>query len=173
MAEEKLQDEKGSLMEAAQSQSFNDLGTIDKTNISLFTERLVVQLNKRKIGEIVVRKQVETQIIEVPVQRERLIVEQVSPVYKQLAEIGLEEPEIHRGSAACSTDWDDHPVVSGFFSTPEAASQFLSAIAGLSYNGCGQVELRITLSDSKLKSSYERWLYEHSDVEGFPVVSSP
>ena len=57
----------------------------------LLGERIVVNRSKRKIGEVIVRKEVETRMvqIQVPVRHEKLIVEQVSPEYKQLAEIDL------------------------------------------------------------------------------------
>jgi Domain of unknown function (DUF2382) len=150
-------------MEAAQSPVIDNCEPIGETSINLFAERLVVQLSKRKLGEIVIRKQVETQYIEVPVRCEKLIVEQVSPTYKQLAEIAPRDSKVLGISCSSALDWSEHPIVSGFFSTPEAASQFLSAIASLTYNGCSQIELRITLKDSKLKSGYERWLQEHSE----------
>ena len=57
----------------------------------LLGERVVVNRSKRKIGEVIVRKEIETRMvqIQVPVRHEKLIVEQVSPEYKQLAEIDL------------------------------------------------------------------------------------
>jgi len=55
--------------------------------IRLLGERLVVDRGKRKIGEVIVRK-IETRMIQVPVRHE-VIVEQVSPERKQLAEINL------------------------------------------------------------------------------------
>jgi stress response protein YsnF len=57
--------------------------------IPLLAERVVVDRQKRKKGEIVVRKVIETEVIEVLVRREKLIVEQVSPEYKELAVIDL------------------------------------------------------------------------------------
>lgn len=61
--------------------------------IPLREERLIVDQKKRKVGEVVVRKEIETEIIEVPVQREKLIVEQVGAEPKQLAEIDLTEDQ--------------------------------------------------------------------------------
>ncbi|MDX2239153.1 MAG: DUF2382 domain-containing protein [Leptolyngbyaceae cyanobacterium bins.302] len=52
-------------------------------------ERLVVDHKKQKAGEVIVRKEIETEIVEVPVQREKLIVEQVGAEPRQLAEIDL------------------------------------------------------------------------------------
>jgi stress response protein YsnF len=57
--------------------------------ISLLSERVVVDRQKRKSGEVVVRKVIETEVVEVLVRREKLIVEQVSPSYKELAVIDL------------------------------------------------------------------------------------
>lgn len=61
--------------------------------IRLIEERLVVNRSKRKIGEVIVRKEIETRIIQVPVRYEKLIIEQVSPERKQLVEINLGQVE--------------------------------------------------------------------------------
>ena len=72
-----------------------DSRTITEEKISLLEERLIVDFVRRKSGEIVIRKEIETCLlqVEVPVRREKLIIEQVSPEYKRLAEINLgQEP---------------------------------------------------------------------------------
>lgn len=68
--------------------------TTQEEVIPLLEERLIVDQKQRKVGEVVVRKEIETEIIEVPVQREKLIVEQVGPEPKQLAEIDLTEEQV-------------------------------------------------------------------------------
>ena len=64
--------------------------------IRLLGERVVIDRNKRKVGEVVVRKEIgiRTIQVEIPVRYEKLIVEQVSPEYKQLAEIDLGQEEV-------------------------------------------------------------------------------
>jgi len=62
--------------------------------IRLLGERLVVDRSKHKVGEVIVRKEIETRIIQVPVRYEKLIVEQVSPEHKQLVEIDLGQAEV-------------------------------------------------------------------------------
>lgn len=62
--------------------------------IRLLGERLVVDRSKRKVGEVIVRKEIVTRMIQVPVRYEKLIVEQVSPERKQLAEIDLGQEEV-------------------------------------------------------------------------------
>ena len=68
-----------------------DSRVLTEETILLLEERLMVDVARRKIGEIVVRKEIEshTITIQVPVRRERLIVEQISPEYKILAEVNL------------------------------------------------------------------------------------
>lgn len=62
--------------------------------IPLREERLIVDQQRRKVGEVVMRKEIETEIIEVPVQREKLIVEQVGDDPKRLAEIDLADEQL-------------------------------------------------------------------------------
>ncbi len=65
---------------------------VDEANIALRTEKLVIERERRKVGEVVVRKEVETEYIQVPVKREKLIIEQVNDAEsKRLAEIPLSE----------------------------------------------------------------------------------
>ncbi|MDX2231958.1 MAG: DUF2382 domain-containing protein [Leptolyngbyaceae cyanobacterium bins.349] len=61
--------------------------------IPLREERLIVDRQKQKVGEVIVRKEIETEIIQVPVQREKLIVEQVGAEPRQLAEIDLTDEQ--------------------------------------------------------------------------------
>ena len=69
--------------------SEDTLKILSQDIVRLVEERLVVNRSKRKIGEVIVRKEIETRIIQVPVRYEKLIVEQVSPERKQLVEINL------------------------------------------------------------------------------------
>jgi len=75
---------------------------VTEEKISLLEERLIVDFIRRKVGEVVIRKEIETCLlqVEVPVRREKLIVEQVSPDYKRLAEIDLGQEPILDGTIA-------------------------------------------------------------------------
>ena len=69
---------------------------VDEANIALKAEKLVIERERKKVGEVVVRKEVETHYIQVPVKREKLIIEQVSDQEsKRLAEIPLSEQIIN------------------------------------------------------------------------------
>ncbi|WP_235526458.1 YsnF/AvaK domain-containing protein [Nostoc piscinale] len=112
-----------------------NLGEFTEENIvRLLEEQLVVDTNIHKIGEVIVRKEIETRIVQVPVRREKLIVEQVSPQQKQLAEIDL---ALEESSEITLTATEDGSVgnfigdfsVNGEFSSPKIASLILNAIA--------------------------------------------
>ena len=130
--------------------------------IRLLEERLVVESSKRKIGEVIVRKQVETRMIQVPVRREKLIVEQISPEHKQLAEIDLGQEEI---SGIDLTEVEKLEVqhfgtglmVSGEFSSPKTASLLLNAIALEQNHGCNQVRVTIAVEDESHQKKYQEW----------------
>ncbi|MBD2460932.1 DUF2382 domain-containing protein [Oscillatoria sp. FACHB-1407] len=117
---------------------------LDEQTIRLLEERLFVDRQKRKVGEVIVRKTIETQIVEIPIRRERLIVEQVSPEHKELASIDLSHgamddielvktlhstgqtmPAMADGGLSTSGS----KVMSSEFSSAEAAIEFLRAIA--------------------------------------------
>lgn len=84
---------------------------LTETVIPLLEERLVVDLTRRKSGDIVVRKEIETHLlqVQVPVRREKLIVEQVSPEYKLIAEIDLGE-QVTDGLIAKAIAPDDKSI---------------------------------------------------------------
>jgi hypothetical protein len=130
--------------------------------IRLLEERLVVESSKRKIGEVIVRKVIETRMIQVPVRREKLIVEQISPENKQLAEIDLGEGEIAgvdltEVQRLESTRLDSSLTVSGEFSSPKIASLLLNAIALERNHGCKQVRLTIAVEDESHQKKYQEW----------------
>ena len=150
-------------------------------SFSLLEERLRVELTQRKIGEIVIRKEIETQIvrIEVPVRREKLIIEQVSPAYKLLAEIDI--GQINNADSANSipdklisanndiqptaVEFEDPmiklaqlftpPTVYGSTDSLKAASELLNEIANLPTEDCGTVRIEIVLKDAQHVDVYQ------------------
>jgi Domain of unknown function (DUF2382) len=150
--------------------------TLTDEVFSLLEERLIVNLSKRKSGEIVIRKEIETQTIQVqvPVRREKLIVEQVSPEYKLLAHIDLGASpladlameqaidgvpsSVGNGTAATPTpivERRTHPTVSGQIDSLTAASNLLNEIANLPAADWETVRIEIVLKDAKHQDSYQ------------------
>lgn len=130
--------------------------------IRLLEERLFVESSKRKVGEVIVRKEIETRMVQVPVRREKLIVEQISPEHKQLAEIdlgqgeilGVDLTEVERLEA---THFDNGLTVSGEFSSPKIANLLLNAIALEGNHGCKQVRVTIAVEDESHQKKYQEW----------------
>lgn len=124
--------------------------TEEEKNIRLLAERLIVDRNKQKIGEVVVRKVIETYMVQVPVRREKLIVEQVGhgQEQKQLAEIDLSQGaitgiELTQGMSHELPSWNGGLSVSGRFISPKVASLLLNAIALERKHGCQQIQVTI------------------------------
>lgn len=138
--------------------------------IPLLEERLVINRSQHKIGEVIIRKEIETHIIEVPVRREKLIIEQVNPIHKQIAEVDL-EPEEASGRElldSLASDQNNQPVFNAEFQSVQLASQFLGAIAKLPRSGCQKVELRLELANPQLRATYQQWLEQFVAQVGSP-----
>ena len=128
--------------------------------IKLLEERLVVDRTKRKIGEIIVRKEIETRMVTIPVRRERLIVEQLSPEHKELANIDLGEElsQVESNQEIALTNiFEGSLTVTGEFSSPKVASLLLNAIALERNHGCQRIQVTIAVDNEQLQQKYEEW----------------
>jgi Domain of unknown function (DUF2382) len=141
---------------------YNLENVLEEDIIRLLGERLIVDSTKRKIGEVIVRKEIETRMVQVPVRREKLIVEQINPEHKQLAEIDLgfteissiDLPENQRPEFG---SLDGSLTVSGDFSSPKIASLLLNAIALERNHKCKQVRVTIVVEDESTQNKYQEW----------------
>lgn len=147
--------------------------------IRLLEERLVVERSKRKVGEVIIRKQIETRMVQVPVRHEKLIVEQVGPEPKQLAEIDLGQTaipgiELTEGEITGAelpetasfepkiASLDTAPTVRGEFNSPKIASLLLNAIALERRHGCKKIRLEIVVEDAERQKTYQEWFARSS-----------
>ncbi|MFQ4145696.1 DUF2382 domain-containing protein [Chlorogloeopsis sp. ULAP02] len=136
--------------------------------VRLLGERIIVDRNKRKVGDVIVRKEIETRIVQIPVKYEKLIVEQVSPEHKQLAEINLSQEEL---SSIELTELEQPTVnildgnltVSGDFNSPKIASLLLNAIALEKNHGCKKVRVTISVEDEENRQKYQEW-FERTSI---------
>ena len=130
------------------------LKTSDEQRIQLLEERLLVNQSRRKIGEVIVRKQIETRIVEVPIRREKLIVEQVSPAAKQIAVVDLgEQGESELAEAVNAAHL---PLAEARFTSASAAIQFLQDVVAHSHSDQHQVLINLTLPDVNLQALYQQ-----------------
>ena len=140
------------------TEDYESLDVVEEEVVRLLEERLVVDVKKQKLGDVIVRKEVETRIIQVPVRREKLIVEQVGPERRQLAEIDLGQPdEIPEVEQAEIATQDHQPTVSSIFNSPRTASLLLDAISKQRNHKCKYVRVEIVLEDDTHQQTYQDW----------------
>ncbi|MBE9215972.1 DUF2382 domain-containing protein [Plectonema cf. radiosum LEGE 06105] len=136
---------------------------IEEDIIRLLGERLVVERSKRKIGEVIIRKQVETRMIQIPVRREKLIIEKPGIEPEELAQIDLGEEEIshdelrNSGVNLVGTDFEGGLTVTGEFDSPKIASLILNAIQLEKNHGCKKVRVSILVEDEEKQHKYQEW----------------
>ncbi|MBD2108588.1 YsnF/AvaK domain-containing protein [Nodosilinea sp. FACHB-13] len=112
--------------------------------IQLVEERLVVNRKRVKVGEVSVRRVVETEIVEVPVRREKLVIEHIGsgnpPVEMSLGETQLQGHEI-----AVQPDSNRDITASGTFETIQGAMSFLSTAEQRPELHCEKIRVAILL----------------------------
>jgi stress response protein YsnF len=147
-------------LEEVDNQSFleSDEATevVEEEIVRLLEERLLVNRSKWKVGEVLVRKEVESQIVQVPIRREKLIIEQVSPETKQIAEIDLGKGEVTDVDLRKVSSSDTPYTVTGEFLSPKAASHLLEAIALQRQHGCAKVRVELVLDNPELQETYQK-----------------
>ncbi|MEQ9233972.1 DUF2382 domain-containing protein [Coleofasciculus sp. E2-BRE-01] len=129
---------------------------VEEDMIRLLEEKLVVNRSKQKVGEVVVRKEIETRVVEVPVRREKLIVEQVGEEPKQLAEIDLGKGKVTGVADSVETSLPTTTTVNGEFVSPKAASDLLAAIALQDNHGCVNVRVELVVDNPELQKTYQQ-----------------
>lgn len=142
--------------------SSGDSHIIDEDIINLLGERLIVDRSKRKIGEVIVRKEIETRMIQIPVRREKLIVEQVSPEQKELASIYLGEEELASVASTSqempeTVNFEGSLTVSGEFISPKVASLLLNAIALEQNHGVRRIRVTVAVENEQQQQQYQEW----------------
>ena len=146
------------------SEEEENFDIVDQDVIRLLEERLVINRSKRKVGEVIVRKEIETRMVQVPIQWEKLIVEQVGDDPKVLAEIDLGEGNITGiDLTEIKSDRQD-PTVKAEFTSVQKASKILNSIASQPRHGCVKVRIELVLENKQLEETYQKWMTEsHSD----------
>lgn len=148
-------------------ESFDRSEVLEEKLIRLLAERVVVDRSKRKVGEVIVRKEIETRMIQVPVRREKLIVEQVSPEQKQLEEMELGQESAAgfnlNETAISATNLDSKLTVKGEFNSPKVSSLLLNALSMERRHGCKKVRVEIVVEDAERQKIYQEWFDRTSD----------
>lgn len=128
--------------------------------VPLLEERLQVEYDRRKVGEVIIRKRIETRMVQVPVRYETLVIEQVGGE-KPLAEVDLSQGSLDELEIP---EVAGRPLVSSEFKSAKTASYVLDAIAKTLRHRCKNVRIEIELDDPKLQQAYQDWLNQCSQM---------
>jgi len=142
--------------ELDQSDQTSESEIVEEDMIRLLEEQLIVNRSKQKVGEVVVRKEIETRVVEVPVRREKLVVEQVGKDSKPLAEIDLGKGKVTGVSDSVEVSSQTDTTVRGEFVSPKAASDLLAAIALQDNHGCVSVRVELVVDNPELQETYQK-----------------
>ncbi len=129
-----------------------NIRTEDEESIKLLEERLVVNRQRRKVGEVILRKEIVTEMVQIPVRREVLVVEQAGTVNRRLASFYLDGQEqqgepvnsnaVMRQSSQAFLNRGGKSTVNAEFSSIEEAIQFLQHFSSQFGNAEVQMLLR-------------------------------
>lgn len=114
-------------------------------NVSLLEERLIVDRHKRKIGEVSVRKKIETKMVQIPLRREILIIEQVGEETKQLAQIDLGLLNSNESNSEILNPGHHEYVITGEYASIELARQILARIASVANNLTSKPRIKLEI----------------------------
>ncbi|WP_197064777.1 DUF2382 domain-containing protein [Leptolyngbya sp. KIOST-1] len=136
--------------------------------VHLVEERLVVNRRRVKVGEVSVRRVVETEVVEVPIRREKLVVETVGSGTPPV-EVKLGEPRVLGNAFASDRSLDnsidsraDALTASGNLTTIRDAISFLESATTLD-NHCEKIRVYISLNqETGLKATVHQ--FESSEM---------
>lgn len=120
--------------------------------ISLLEEKLQVARRKEKVGEVVIRKQVETRMVHLPIRREKLIIEKVGKNPERLAEVVLTEETVNGFKYDELDRQNNLDINQSKFISLANAQELLSALAQLPASAQTNVRLEIITNGSEDES---------------------
>jgi hypothetical protein len=132
-----------------------EINSAEFYQISLLEEKLQVVRRKEKVGEVVIRKQVETRMVSIPLRREKLIVERVGENPEQLTEVIIAEETVNGFK---SNELDNSNGLSfnkTHFLSLSTAQDLLTAISQLSSASNSKIRLEIVTNCSENKTLSE------------------
>ena len=128
---------------------------LEEHQIKLLEEKLVVKRLKQKVGEVIVRKEIETRIVHLPIRREKLIIEKAGVTNERLTEIDLQEGEINGVKFSELTNTDNLYLTQSSFVTLEKARQMLTEIQNRSNNQNVKIRMEIVADSSESQATYQ------------------
>ena len=131
---------------------------VENHSISLLEEKLLVNRSKKKIGEVVIRKETETKMVHIPVRCEKLIIEKAGVTTEHLAEVNLSEEEVNGVKFSEFDNVNDIYQVQSEFVSLEEVKALLAKMTANSTQNNTKVRLEIITDSSESQQVYQRML---------------
>ena len=128
---------------------------LDEHQISLLEEKLVVKRQKYKVGEVIVRKVVETRMIHLPIRREKLVIEKAGTTDEHLAEVDLGTGQVNGVKFSELGNANELYLSQSNFVSIESAQQLLAAANEHSNSQKVKVRLEIVSDSSDSQTVYQ------------------
>jgi uncharacterized protein (TIGR02271 family) len=132
--------------------------------IPLLEEKIKINRRKQKTGEIVVRKEIETKTVQIPISREKLIIERIGKHPEQLAEVIIKEEKVNGFEFGQIDTNENLHVTKSHFLTVTTAQKLLEALAHLSNTGDAKIRLEIVTNCSKEQIKHQSICERYSNL---------
>lgn len=136
---------------------FIDKNDPDTYQISLLEEKLQVARRKEKVGEVVIRKEVETRIVKLPIRREKLVVEKIGENAELLTEVIVGEETVNGFKYSELENNDRLSVNQSRFISLSTARELLAAIDKIDPSASSRIRLEVITNSNnpELQSEIE------------------
>ncbi|MFM2315574.1 MAG: hypothetical protein RLZZ04_4852 [Cyanobacteriota bacterium] len=126
-----------------------EINSTESYQISLLEEKLQIARRQQKIGEVVIRKQVETRMVNIPLRREKLIVERIGKNPEQLTEVIVAEETVNGFKYNELNNNNSFSFNQTHFISLSTAQDLLTAISHLSCAPNSRIRLEIVTNCSE------------------------
>lgn len=123
--------------------------------IALLEEKLQVKRRKQKVGEVIVRRQVETRMVQLPLRRETLIVERIGNNPERLTEVVISENQVNGFKYEELSDRAQLNVSRSNYLNLQTAQELLEAIAHLDSASNAKVRVEIVTDNSEAQIKHQ------------------
>ncbi|MGF1588739.1 MAG: DUF2382 domain-containing protein [Pleurocapsa sp.] len=132
-----------------------NLDSSEIKQITLLEEKLQVKRRKRKVGEVIVRKQVETRMVQIPLRRETLIVERTGSNPERLTEVVISENQVNGFKYGELDNQAQLSVSRSSYLSLQTAQELLEAIAHLASANNAKIRVEIVTDSSQAQIEHQ------------------
>ena len=123
--------------------------------IPLLEEKLLITRRRQKVGEVIVRKRVETRIAKVPIKREVLVVERIGKNPEQLTEVVISENQLNGFKYEELNNNECLYITQSNYLNLQTVRQLLEALANLSSAANAKIRLEIVTNSCEHQTEHQ------------------